>query len=510
MELHRPAADLAYHPLFIDGEWCDADDGRAFTVHEPATGAAIATVASAGNADIDRAVVAARRAFDAGPWPHMPPSERANILHKITDMLEERSFEIAELEARDGGVPVRKTTYMDIPLGLHMMRSFAELARRHPYEPLPWSDFPAVSWEYVWRDPVGVCAQIIPWNYAFCMAIWKIAPALATGNTIIFKPSALAPLTSIEIVRIINESGLLPKGVLNMVNGPGAEAGELLTSHPGIDKVAFTGSTEVGRKVMAQAAQTIKKVTLELGGKSPSIVLPDADLDMIIDGILFGVFYHSGQLCESGTRCFVHHKMHDALVERLVARTKQLRIGDPLNPETDIGPLISAQQRDRVERYIDIGYAEGARLVVGGGRPKGEEFAHGAYLEPTIFSNVHNRTHLAQEEIFGPVLAVLPYNDVGDAIQMANDSMYGLAGAVWGRDLQQAIEVARRLRTGTVWINDHHMLNPNTPFGGFKQSGLGREMGTYGLDEYTEPKRISVSLMSGRKGRLWWDALLPE
>lgn len=510
MELNRAATDVAYHPLYIDGKWCDSSDGRTFMVYEPATGQPLAQVASASHADIDRAVAAARSAFDGGPWPHTPPHERARILHAIGDLLEERAFELAELEARDGGVPLRKTTYMDITLGLEMIRHFAELARKHPYEPLPWTDMPTVSWNFVWRDPVGVCAQIIPWNYAFCMAVWKLGPALAAGNTVVFKPSSMAPLTTIELVRLINESGLLPRGVVNLVTGPGGEVGEYLAGHPGIDKVAFTGSTEVGSKIMALAARGIKKVTLELGGKSPSLVLPDADLDLVTDGVLFGAFYHAGQVCEAGSRCFVHVSQHDELIERLASRAGRMRIGNPMDLETDIGPLISFKQRDRVEGYIKLGLEEGAKLVCGGGRPEGPEYAQGPYVQPTIFTHVKNSSRLAQEEVFGPVLAVIPYETVTEAIRMANDSIYGLAGAVWSRDLQQAIAVAQQLRTGTVWINDHHLLNAKAPFGGYKQSGIGREMGHEGLMEYTQAKHIHVDLMQRRNGKLWWDALLPE
>jgi aldehyde dehydrogenase (NAD+) len=501
--------ELPHERLYINGAWCDAADGQTFEVVAPATGEVIARAASAGVADVDRAVRAARNAFDNGPWPHTPHYERARILHKIADAIEERAFELAEIESRDGGVPIRKTTYNDIPLGLHMMRVFAELARRSPYEPLPWNDFPTLAWSFVWRDPYGVCAQIIPWNFAFCMAVWKIGPALAAGNTVVFKPSPLAPLTSIELFKMIDETGLLPRGTVNLVTGPGVETGESLVNHPLVDKVAFTGSTEVGRKIMAQAAAHLKKVTLELGGKSPSILLPDADLDKAIDGVLFGMFYHSGQLCEAGTRCFVHSSLYDEVVERLVARTRQLRIGDPLELDTDIGPLISFAQRERVERYIQIGREEGAKLAIGGGRPEGALFARGPYLEPTIFTGVDNRSRLAQEEIFGPVFSIIRYDEIGDAIAMANDTMYGLAASIWSRDVQQAIEVARRIRTGTVWINDHHVLNPHAPFGGFKESGIGREMGIAGMLEYTEPKHIHVDFQQRRSGKLWWDALLP-
>lgn len=501
--------DVPYHPLYINGHWCDAVDDRRFVTYEPATGEPLARIASGSAADVDRAVAAARAAFDHGPWPHTPPVERASILHTIADALEERTLELAELEARDVGATIRKTTYIDIPLGIDHLRAFAELARQHPYEPLPWIDMPSVSWNFVWREPVGVCGQIIPWNVPFLMAIWKIGPALATGNCVVIKPSSLAALTTIEIVRAIDETGLLPQGVVNLVTGSGAEVGERLVSHPGVDKVAFTGSTAVGQRIMALAAPTIKRVTLELGGKSPSLVMPDADLDLVTDGVLFGAFFHAGQYCESGTRCFVHESHYNQVIERLAARANGVRLGDPLDMETDLGPLINATQRERVEGYIALGKQEGARLVCGGERPVGKQFARGAYVRPTIFADVRNSMRLAQEEIFGPVLAVIAYKTVTEAITLANESIYGLGGSVWSRDLQGAIEVAKRLRTGTVWINDHHLISALAPFGGYKQSGVGRELGRYGLQAYTEAKHIHVDLMQKRDGKLWWDALLP-
>ena len=499
-----------YYPLYINGAWCDAEGSQSFVVHEPATGQPIARVASASSVDVDRAVMAARTAFDSGPWPHTPPSERAEILHAIADALDARNFELAEIEARDAGVPVRKTTYIDVTLGTEIFRACAELARRSPYEPLPWIDLPNIAWNFVWREPIGVCAQIIPWNYAFCMAAWKIGPALATGNTVVFKPSQLAPLSTIEIVRTIDQLGLLPKGVLNLICGPGNDVGEQLVAHPAVDKISFTGSTEVGRKVMAAAAPLVKRVTLELGGKNPSIVLPDADLDVTVDGVLWGAFYHAGQLCEAGSRCFVHRSMHDELVARLVERVGRMKIGDPMDMETDIGPLISHAHRAKVERYIALGRAEGAQVAVGGGRPQGELFELGPYVEPTIFTGVNHRMRIATEEIFGPVLAVIPYDHIGEAIQMANDSIYGLAASVWSRDVQTAIGVAQRIRAGTIWINDHHTLSGYAPFGGYKQSGFGREMSSYGLNEYTEAKRIHVDLHASRAGRIAWDTLLPR
>jgi acyl-CoA reductase-like NAD-dependent aldehyde dehydrogenase len=502
--------EAPFYPLYINGEWCEASTGQSFAVSEPATGQPLAQVASASEADVGRAVAAARSAFDQGPWPHTPPAERAEILHAIADALDARNFELAEIESRDAGVPIRKTTYLDLTLGTEIFRACAELARRSPYEPLPWIDLPNIAWNFVWREPIGVIAQVIPWNYAFCMTAWKLGPALATGNTLVFKPSPLAPLSGIEIFKTIDALGLLPKGVINLVCGPNNDVGEWLVAHPGVDKVSFTGSTEAGRKVMAAAAPQIKRVTLELGGKNPSLVLPDADLDIVVDGVLWGAFYHAGQLCEAGSRCYVPRNLHDELVERLVERVSRMRIGDPLELETDLGPLISEAHRRKVEGYIAVGREAGAHVAIGGGRPQGELFDMGPYVEPTIFTGVDNRMAIAREEIFGPVLAVIPYDSVSEAISMANDTIYGLAASIWGRDVQAAIGVAQRIRAGTVWINDHHTLSGYAPFGGYKQSGFGREMSEYGLKEYTEAKRVHVDLHPNRASRIAWDALLPR
>jgi len=501
--------DLPRYGLYIDGRWTDATDGATIPVNEPALGRPMAYAANGGAEDVDRAVRAARTAFDSGPWPHTAPHERARILHVIADMMEEQSAELAELESRNLGVALRKSMFVDVPMAIEHFRTFAELARKHPYEPLPWTDMPAVSWNFVWREPIGVCGQIIAWNYPLLFVAWKLAPALATGNTVVLKPASYTPLTAIRLFELIHASGLLPRGVVNLITGPGAEVGEAIARHPGVDKVALTGSTEVGRRVMQLASETVKRVTLELGGKSPSLVLPDADLDLATDGVLFGVFFNGGQSCEAGTRCFVPAALHDAFVAQLVARARGLRLGDPLDLETDMGPLVSEKQRAAVMRYIEIGKAEGATLATGGQAARVPGFERAPFVEPTIFANVRNSSRLAQEEIFGPVLAVIPYKNVTEAIEMANDTIYGLGAAVWSRDLQGAIEVAKRIRSGTVWINDHHLILPHGPFGGYKQSGVGREHGIYGLLEYTQVKHIHVDLMQKRNGRLWWDNLLP-
>src|SRR5215212_1773221 len=474
--------DLPHYGLYIEGGWTDASDGATIPVNESALGRPMAYAANGGVEDVDRAVRAARTAFDNGPWPHTAPQERARILHAIADLMEEQSAELAELESRNLGVALRKSMFVDVPMAIEHFRTFAELARKHPYEPLPWTDMPSVSWNFVWREPIGVCGQILAWNYPLLFVAWKMAPALAAGSTVVLKPASYTPLTAIRLFELIHNSGLLPRGTINLVTGPGGEVGEAIARHPGVDKVSLTGSTEVGRRVMQLASATVKRVTLELGGKSPSIVLPDADLDLATDGVLFGVFFNGGQSCESGTRCFVPEALHDEFVARLVARARSLRLGDPLDLETDMGPLVSEKQRDSVMRYIEIGKAEGATLATGGQAGRVPGFEQAPFVEPTIFANVRNSSRMAQEEIFGPVLAVIPYKSVTEAIQMAN---------------------------GTIWINDHHLILPHAPFGGYKQSGVGREHGIHGLLEYTQVKHIHVDLMQKREGRLWWDMLLP-
>jgi aldehyde dehydrogenase (NAD+) len=502
--------DLPRFNLYIGGRWVDSEGGRVMPVNEPALAQPMAYVTHGTATDVDRAVRAARDAFDRGPWPHTPGYERARILAAIADLLEQHSAEFAAAETRNLGVPLRKSTFVDIPWSVEHLRVFADLARTHPYEPLPWNDVPSVSWNFVWREPIGVCGQIVPWNYPLLMTVWKIAPALAAGNTVVLKPASYTPLTALMLARLIDESGLLPRGVLNVVTGPGGEVGDALARHPGVDKVSFTGSTETGRHIMRLASDTIKSLTLELGGKSPSLVLPDADLELATDGVLFGVFFNGGQSCEAGTRCLVPESIHDEFIERLATRARQLRLGNPLDLETDQGPLVSEGQCRSVEEYIALGRGEGARLITGGRRAHVPGFERAPFVEPTIFTNVTNSMRLAQEEIFGPVLAVIPYRGVTEAIELANNTHYGLGAAVWSRDIQGAIEVAKRIRTGTVWINDHHVILPRAPFGGYKQSGIGREHGLHGLLAYTETKHIHVDLMQKREGRIHWDVLLPN
>jgi acyl-CoA reductase-like NAD-dependent aldehyde dehydrogenase len=361
---------------------------------------------------------------------------------------------------------------------------------------------------YVRREPIGVCAAITPWNFPLLLSMWKFAPALAAGNSVVVKPDEKTPLTMLRFAQIAEECGL-PSGVLNVVTGEGETVGAHIASHRDVDKVAFTGSTAVGREIMRLGADTVKRVTLELGGKSPVVVLDDADIDIAVDGALFSCFLYSGQVCESGTRLLLPDSIHDEFVARLVARAKQITIGDPTDFDTDMGPVVSAEQRDRILRYIEVGKQEGATVAFGGGVPQGDGFEKGYWVEPTILVDVTNDMRIAQEEVFGPVLAVIRYADDDDAVRIANDTEYGLAAAVWSTDNERALDVARRIRAGTVWINDHHMISCEAPFGGYKQSGVGRELGPHALDAYTETKHIHLDL-SGRLDRRAYAALLSE
>jgi aldehyde dehydrogenase (NAD+) len=499
---------VATYQQYIDGEWTDAASGETYELLNPSNEQVIATAPAGSREDARRAIQAARRSFEDGDWRLKSQLQRSQIMFEIVRHLEQVSDGWGLLEAENAGAVIRKASVIDVPFAIEWFRSTAEQAMSLPwYEPLPWIDQPYVSWNFVQREPVGVCAGIVPWNYPLIFAMWKIAPALAMGNSLVLKPAPQTPPSALALVQAIDETGLLPRGVLNVVTGPDAELGMELVESADVDKVAFTGSTATGRKVAAAAAATIKKVTLELGGKSASIVCPDADLDIAVDGSLFGVFLHQGQMCESGTRLYVHDDIYDRFVDRLVDAAASLRVGDATDFDSQVGPVISRQQYDVILSAIDRAKAEGATVACGGGRARnaGER---GYFIEPTVLVDVQPESQAATEEIFGPVLAAQRWSDLNEVIGRANRTIYGLAGGVWSRDTRQAIEIAKQLRTGTVWINDWHLLNPQAPFGGYKQSGIGREHGAYGLREYTEVKHIYVDQNVPRRDRYLWDVLL--
>ncbi|MBV8300974.1 MAG: aldehyde dehydrogenase [Candidatus Dormibacteraeota bacterium] len=500
--------EVATYQQYIDGEWVGAADGATYEVLNPSTEEVMATAPAGSRADSRRAVAAARRAFDAGEWRLKPQLQRSQIMFEIVKHLEDVSDGWALVEAQNAGAVIRKASVIDVPYAVEWFRSMAEQALHLQwYEPLPWIDMPYVSWNFVSREPVGVCAGIVPWNYPLVFAMWKIAPALATGNSVVLKPAPQTPLSALELVRAIDETGLLPKGVLNVVTGDSIEVGAELVESPDVDKLAFTGSTATGRKVLAAAAPTIKKVTLELGGKSASIVCPDADLDIAVDGTLVGVFLHQGQMCESGTRLFVHDDIYDRFVDRLVDTAAALTVGDAASFDSQVGPVIDGRQYRMILDAVSRARDEGAVVATGGVRAPGAG-ERGHFIQPTVLVDVPPGSHAATEEIFGPVLSVQRWNDLSEVVERANRSIYGLAGGVWSRDTRGAIEIARQLRTGTVWINDWHLLNPQAPFGGFKQSGIGREHGVYGLREYTEVKHVYVDQNVPRRDRYLWDVLL--
>jgi len=484
--IERGAAQLPPSRLFVGGEWREAEGGATFATVDPATEETLCEVASASPADVDEAVAAARGALD-GEWGGISPRQRGILLWKIADALEARTDEFALVETLDNGKPIFESKYVDLPAAIQALRYFAGWADKISGETLS-PEGPFIL-GYTVREPMGVVAAITPWNFPIIQALWKIAPALACGNAVIHKPASNTPLTALKFAELAAEVGL-PAGALNVLPGGGSAVGGSLVRHPGVAKVSFTGSTEVGRGLMRDAAETVKRVTLELGGKSPNIVFADADLDAAVKGAYNGIFYGKGEVCAAGSRLFVERKAHDELLEKLVARTGRLAPADPLDPKSRLGPLVSREQRESVLGYVATGREEGAEVAIGG--EPADVGGRGWYMLPTILTGVSNTMAVAQEEIFGPVLVTIPFDDPEEAVALANASIYGLAAGVWTRDVGKAHAVAARLEAGTVWINQYNWYDASAPFGGYKQSGFGRELGRQALDHYTETKSVFV------------------
>ncbi len=476
--------------LYIDGEWTDALSEQTLVTANPCFGTEITRVAEAQAEDVDLAVTAARRAFDDGPWRSWTASKRAATLLRVADLMEAHANELAELESIDAGKPISETLRVDVPMAAATFRYFAGWCTKISGENSPLS---SDYLHYTLREPYGVCALIVAWNFPLLLAARKLAPALATGNTVVLKPASLTPLSALRLAQILDDAGV-PRGVVNVIPGHGAQAGEALISHPGVDKISLTGSTETGQAVMRMAAQSITRVSLELGGKSPNIVFDDADLDAAARGVVGGIFFNKGEVCTAGSRLFVQSSIHDELVERIVDRAKSLagHQGDTLDPDIRLGPQVSRSQLETSLRYVGYGLDEGARLVIGGERthPLGKDV--GWFLHPAVFTEVNSDMRIAREEIFGPVLSVIRFDEVEDALRQSNQSLYGLAAGVWTRDLARAHQAARALQAGTVWVNCYNVFDPAAPFGGYKRSGFGRENGQAAIEDYTQLKSVIV------------------
>ena len=486
--VREPSVAVRTTQLLINNQWVPSESGKTFATVNPATGEEIAQVAEADAADVDKAVKAARAAFERGPWRRkMPASERGRLLNRLADLIEKNADELAQLETLDNGKPLTVARGGDVRLTIACYRYYAGWADKIQGKTIP---IDGNYFCYTRLEPVGVVGQIIPWNFPLLMQAWKLAPALAAGNTVILKPAEQTPLTALRVGELIVEAGF-PPGVVNILPGYGPTAGAAIANHMDIDKVAFTGSTEVGHLIMEAAAKSnLKRVTLELGGKSPNIVFADADMDQAIEGSHFALFFNQGQCCCAGSRLFVEEKAYDEFVDKSVARAKKRTVGDPFDKKTEQGPQVDDVQFDKVMSYIDAGKREGATLACGGNRV-GDR---GYFIEPTVFADVQDDMKIAREEIFGPVMTILKFHDMDELIERANKTMYGLAAAVWTRDIGKAHAIANHVRAGTVWVNCYDVFSAAAPFGGFKQSGMGRELGEYGLQQYTEAKTVTVKL----------------
>ncbi len=475
--------------MYIDGEWVESESGETRDVINPANGEVIATVTEGTVNDAKRAIEAARKAFDEGEWRNISAYDRANLLFKVADKLEERAEEFARTDTLDNGKPLREAEF-DVADAVACFRYYAGLTTKPHGQTYDVAD-PMQS--MVVREPIGVCGQITPWNYPLLMSVWKLAPALAAGNTVVFKPSEITPLSPIKLFEIFEEVGF-PKGVCNLVLGAGPVVGHEIASSHLVDKVAFTGGTKTGRSIMQAATGNLKKISLELGGKSPNIVFADADFETAVDYALFAIYAGQGQVCSAGSRLLLEESIHDKFIERMVERAKKIKVGPGMEPGTEMGPLVSQQHMEKVLGYIKLGQEEGAKLVCGGNRIMSNGLDKGFFVEPTIFIDTKPDMRIVQEEIFGPVLVVQKFKDEEEAVRLANDTIYGLAGAVFTGDGAKAQRVIRQLRAGITWINTYHPTYNEAPWGGYKQSGIGRELGTFGFEEYTEVKQININL----------------
>jgi aldehyde dehydrogenase (NAD+) len=484
-------SEIPQYPFIINGKRCEPLSGDYIDVTNPATGDVIARAAMGNSADVDAAVSAARAAFNDKGWRQMSPTDRSKVLYQCAQATMANAAELIGLEIGCSGGTLNRCSNLDIPAVVDLFMTMAEAVKVYPFvqaqapRPLP------EQWHsQIWKEPIGVCGLITAWNFPLMLFAFKVVPALAAGNTIVLKPSETTPTSSVRLAEILQD--VLPPGVLNVVNGDGPAVGEAMTLHPDIDKISFTGSTRIGKVVQANCAGTLKRCTLELGGKGPGIVLPDADLDMAAQGALWGVYMNAGQACESGTRLLVHEDVYDELLEKLVQRSNEVVLGNPADPATGIGPMSTEAHFHKVMGYIETGVAEGARIACGGKPAEVPGCEGGFFVQPTVLADVANDMKVAQEEIFGPVLSVIKFSDVEEAIALANDSPYGLSAGIWTTDLVRAQQIARDLRAGSIWVNDWHMMRTDAPFGGYGQSGYGREMGG-SIDSYVETKAVSMS-----------------
>ncbi|MFS0814476.1 aldehyde dehydrogenase family protein [Peribacillus phoenicis] len=482
------------YQLFIDGKWTDSLSGETFETINPGTGEVHALVSQGGEEDLNHAVKAARKAFESGPWATMSPSDRGRLLYKAAQKMRENSDFLAEVESKDNGLPINETKHIALPSTIDVLEFYAGLANKVQGDTLA---SPHNRFNYTLKEPLGVIGAIVPWNFPLMLTMWKLAPALAAGNTIVIKPAKETSTSILELAKLFQEVGI-PDGVINIVPGPGSTVGSALASHPDVDKIAFTGSTDTGRLIMQAATKNLKPVSLELGGKSPNIVFDDATLEDAVNGAMFGIYFAQGQVCASGSRLFVQESIYDKFMDLFASKVQSIRVGNPLEATTQMGPQVSAQQLKTIEKYVAIGFEEGAELVTGGQRGK----KNGYYFTPTIFGDVTNEMTIAREEIFGPVVSVIRFKDEEDALRQANDTIYGLASGIWTNDLKRAHRMARGIQAGTVYVNTYSMLDSTTPFGGMKQSGFGRELGVQAMDMYTHSKSVWIDL--GEKGLNWY------